>query len=344
MRIRSWLTLPCLPLLCLIFAPLVAVAGQPSGLYALYRAGVPIGKLAAGATVSAPWSAIETAPGVYDWSAIDAGITAAGTRPVQIEIVPGVFTPSWVYAAGAAAMTLTWDWSYSFPMCSAQRFPLPWDGTYLSAWSRLVTAAGARYGGNAQVVAVKVTGINAKDNEIVLPIAPSAGCAQATNPQALWLAAGYRPALLTSAWTSIMQTFVAAFPRQALVLQTGPWAMPGISAEGATVAPDYALTRALTELFATAAGESAIVQNNGLNATAWVYKSPVPDVPVATQEGAPITGDKTCRDNGGVTPCDPLTVLQAMLAKAQGLAFVEMYMPDLDNPTFATALAAYGAH
>jgi hypothetical protein len=73
------------------------------------------------------------------------------------------------------------------------------------------------------------------------------------------------------------------------------------------------------------------------------YASPVPDLPVALQEGAPITGDRSCRDNGGVTPCDPLTVLQAMLGKAAAAPFWEIYMPDLDNPAFAGALTAFNA-
>jgi hypothetical protein len=328
--------------LCLVL-PLAAQAAQPTGIYALYRAGVPIGPLAAGATVSAPWSTIEPSAGVYDWSTIDAGLAAAGTRPVQIEVVPGAFTPGWVYAEGVPSMSLTWDWNYAYPMCSTQRLPVPWSATYLSDWTRLVTAMSQRYATNAQVLAVKVTGQNGKSDENVLPIAPSPGCVNAADPSPLWQAAGYRPALMASSFAAILQAYVAGFPHQALVLQTGPWAMPGISATGVATTPDYALTKSLVEQFATAAGAQAIVQNNGLEATAWSYASPVPDLPVALQEGAPITGDRSCRDNGGVTPCDPLTVLQAMLGKAAAAPFWEIYMPDLDNPAFAGALTAFNA-
>lgn len=317
-----------------------AYAAGPHGLYGLWRPGARISAVADGVTITLPWNELEPSPGVYDWSLLDAGIRVAGRRPVMIGVAPGVNTPSWVYAAGAASIAMTWSFRYGYPMCSTVRLPLPWDAAYMAAWTRFIGAFGARYNANPQVVAVKIAGINGKTIEQVLPLDPPQRCPDAVDPVPEWLAAGYRPALLQAAWAQILQAWVAAFPAKSMVLQTGPWAMPGINDQGRRTRPDWGLTTALMQQYVAAVGARAIIENDGLGATRWQWVSPLPGVPVATQAGAPVSGDASCRMAGGRPPCDPIAVVQTMLARSVDDVFVEFYPPDINNPALAGLFAA----
>jgi hypothetical protein len=56
-----------------------------------------------GATLVFYWSAIEPQDGVYDWSAVDSQIAAVAAlgKKVNLGVLPGTFSPSWLYAEGA---------------------------------------------------------------------------------------------------------------------------------------------------------------------------------------------------------------------------------------------------
>ena len=184
-------------------------------------------------------------------------------------------TPGWVYAAGARSVAMTWAWRYAFAKCSTVALPVPWDPVYVGAWTQFIGALGARYAGNPQVSAVKVAGINGKTIEQVLPVQAPAGCPNPIEPLNGWLAVGYRPSLLTRAWASELNAYLAAFHAMPMVLQTGPWSMPGINEQGQVTRPDWGLTTVLMRQFASAAGSRAILENDGLAATRWQWRSPL---------------------------------------------------------------------
>jgi hypothetical protein len=316
-----------------------AIAAGPSGIFEIYHPGEADGPAAAGVTIDVPWSMLESNNGTFTWTYIDDAMAVAGTRPVKLGVEAGVFAPPWIYSIGARPMAITWGWNFAFPLCSTQRFPLPWDTIYLTAWNKFVAAFAARYANNPRVVAVDVSGQSAKDLENVFPVAATAGCGKPIDPQKLWLLSGYTPNLMQSSYASVLQAFVAGFPPpMVLVMETGGWAFPGIDDAGhATAKVDEKLVVALMQQFVTATAGRGIIQNNALTAVAWTFHSPIPGVPTAYQAGAPITGDPTCRDNGFVTPCNPVTELQTMLAKAKQFAapYEEFYPPDINSPALA---------
>lgn len=316
----------------------LANAAVPTGVFILYNPGDQISAAAAGVTLTVNWSAIEPSPGVFNWSAIDDGIKAAGTRQVKLGIQGGVFSPAWVYAGGAASISETWAWKWGFPLCSVQRSPIPWDTTFLADWNRLTAALGARYGSNPQVVAIAHSAIMSKDLENVLPTAAPTSCPHSINPQEAWLAAGYTPDLILGAAAQATAAYVAAFPHATIVLETGSWAFPSTDGK-----PDWALVKTLAEQFVDDAGAQAMLENDGLTAGSWSYTSPVPDAPLGLQAGALLTGSATCLDNSSVKPCPPLPVMTAMMAKATAMRapFVELYAPDVDNAALADVLSGW---
>lgn len=99
-----------------------------------------------GASLVIFWSAVETANGVYDWSAVttaakpytDAGLTVNLLFSEATEVgTTNQVTPAWVFApvasggAGAASVTCA----------SAPQMPVYWDSAYEAAWTSFIAAA-----------------------------------------------------------------------------------------------------------------------------------------------------------------------------------------------------------
>ena len=328
---------PTVPVASFPLPPLEPIR-VPSGIYDIARIdtdpapGIYANPRVAGITFSSAWAVLEPSSGVFRWAALDARIAAAHAagKQVMLGAVPGVQAPAWLYAQGARSLAITWPYSYNFPTCSTVRFPLPWSAVYLQHWTAFIAAFGTHYATDSRVVGIKIAGINAQTPEQLLPVATSTGCPAPLSVPAAWAAAGYRPAKLVAAWAAILKATTAAFPRTALVLQTGNWAFPGIDDAGRPTSPDFTLAKRLAAQFVAAAGPRAVMENDGLSS---FYRWPNPyPVPAGGQAAAPITGDASCRMNKFVAPCDPATVLKATLDRAAGLTFVELYPGDLLNP------------
>ena len=312
----------------------------------------------AGVTLATRWSALEPAPGQFDWSALDAKVATAARagRQVALSVTPGVFTPAWVYALGASRLNVKWTLPWGFVPCSTVSFPLPWDPVYGAAWSQFVAAFGQHYAGNPAVTLVKVTGVNAATAELVLPYSvagqvPARDVQCGNAPVALlgaWKAAGYRPSKVAAAWNQFATAFAESFPTQQLVAQIGSGGLPPIDESGNVTpgsAGDIALPRALTLAGLHVAGDRFALENDGLSA-GWNWARPpwVPAAaPLAYQAASAVTDDATCRMNRFVAPCDPATVMRAAIARANiaGAEFVEVYTRDLLNPALAPAVAAF---
>src|SRR5581483_2729167 len=106
-------------------------AYQPGGgIFALYddKMGIPAQVYSNsnidGVTFRYMWNDIQPQPDSFNWAKIDADISAAHRygKKISLIIVPGVHTPSWVYAAGATSFAVVWDRPFGgFPECSQQR-------------------------------------------------------------------------------------------------------------------------------------------------------------------------------------------------------------------------------
>jgi len=163
-----------------------------------------------GFSLRAGWKDIEPQEGTYDWSLFDPLIAEAArqSKKIMLRVLPGVKTPEWVYAAGAARFDFTDVNPYHPTAGETLAIPVPWDPVYLKKWLHFVAAFGAKYSGQPAVTIVAITG-------------PSAGgemhLVDKDNAER-WHAAGYSDATLADTWKQVIGAFAAAFPRQHLAV------------------------------------------------------------------------------------------------------------------------------
>jgi hypothetical protein len=322
----------------------------PTGLYSNHSM--------TGVALTLNWSALEPKQGQYNWSYFDNAIAQAvqNGRQVGLAVLAGAYSPSWLYKAGAAKFQLRWYIPSQFTECSMQTLPLPWDPVFLSNFTRMIAALGARYAGNPAVTMVGLTGINSVTGEMLL--AYSAGthsvggglCGAAPiAPVSAWKSAGYLPSKVTSAWSSIVAAYVAAFPTQQLVVATGSWGFPPIDNTGAIISGssgDMQEVLTLDGIGAQLVGARYVLQNDGLS-VGYTYPRPstVPaDTLLSYSTKVRVTTDTACADNGYVTPCDPVAMMTTMMANATaaGAEFIDLYPDDIMNPALAGAIASFG--
>lgn len=225
----------------MLFAPVLHAGSTPTGIYALSGLDSALKKAiyddpsVTGVTLNSRWATLEPQQNQFFWTNLDTQVTQASQagRQVILSVQPGAFAPAWVYTAGAAKFSFRWYLSWGQTLCSMATIPLPWDPVYLNAWAGFVHALANHYANNPAVVGIKLTGINATSAEILLPYTSTGhviggsvcGAAQIA-PVSAWKAAGYLPSKMTAAWNTVVQMFVASFPTQQLIMETGPWAFP----------------------------------------------------------------------------------------------------------------------
>ena len=144
------------------------------------------------------WRLVNPAPGVYDWSRLDAAIatvTAAG-KQFKLVVYPGVESPSWIYAAGARSMTF--QETGAFRPAGTYTMPVPWDPVMLSAYGDLLREMGRHFGDNPALVAVGVGGPTRYSLEMHLP------------PEVLNLPDA-SVAALTQAWQTVLEAYKSSF-------------------------------------------------------------------------------------------------------------------------------------
>lgn len=318
---------------------------RPSGIWVLSTPGntgndLFTNPIVHGVTIRANWKDVEPTEGGFAWGYIDSQVqlAKASGRPVQINVTPGAYSPDWIYKKGAVKLSFTWSQPYVYEQCSEQAMPLPWDGVYLSAWLDFIKEMGLRYAANDTVIGVKITGVNYTTGEIMVPFnqpGPT-DCTGYVPPQmsvSMWQGLGYTPVKVENAWQKIVGAWSAYFPRQELIMQTGPWSYPPLNNQGKPTGAgnDTTLGPALMSTCSVST-RNCILQDNGGNAV-WSWKPPVKTSAVAAQAAGIITGDSNCRMNHFAHPCPPVAVLTGALAKAKaaGVQFYEFYAPDVRN-------------
>ena len=301
------------------------------------------------------WNALEPAEGEFNWAPIDAEIAQAveHRKLVSLGVTPGVFTPDWVYRDGAAQFSFVWDKPWGPPPCSKVRIPVPWDPVYLSKWLAFVRAMGQRYQGNPALVSIKIEGINAQTEELLLPHSrpgrPNAGklvdCAP-NDDIGEWLKIGYTAAKIKETWRAIARACLLAFPTQALVLQAGPWGTPPIDDAGGLIPNRDSNTQLAPSIISIGNEEIRsrfVVQNNGLQAN-WDWpqlKHIAGEANIGFQMAWRVTNDPTCRMNNFERPCDPHAMLQLAVNRGidAGAIYLEIYIIDLLNPQLDDVVA-----
>lgn len=142
------------------------------------------------------WKDIEPSHGVYDWSSVDAAISASASsgRKTMLRIDAGAYTPSW------EPNQLTFSFKPTGPRGYMKvTMPRTWDPTYVADWLEFIRAYGARYDKDARVTRIQMAG-GGWLGEMGLPQWPG------------WINAGYTDALMTSAWEKFISAYRTAFP------------------------------------------------------------------------------------------------------------------------------------
>jgi hypothetical protein len=289
-----------------------------------------------GIAIRATWDYIETGNGVYNWSYLDSEVNAAinAGKKMSLSVVPGINTPSWVFAAGAQSF------SYSNGSSGAtQKIPVPWDSVYLAKWEGFIQALGKRYSSKPGLMSVKITGINADTGEIYLPIS-------ATDTRH-WQAAGYTPDKVMGAWQAIVDTWVQAFPGKQVTMMQIPQGFPTIDNNGEIYSnqwgADVQIVNTMIDYGISAYGSLFSLQNNGLS-DQWISGQVVNLAPALTtgyQMFWWVTGDNQYKMNGG-TPVGIVAELQnaVNLALSNHAQYLEFYTTDLTNPALQNVFVA----
>lgn len=328
-----------------------ASAASINGVYALQQPGqlMPTAVLTDpdidGVALRYRWDSLEPGENRFDWSALDTDVSQAQAhgKKVSLIILPGVATPEWVYAAGAA----------KFPVCGATgkmagaggnvRAPVPWDPVYLEKWKAFIRALGGRYGQNPSLVLVKITGIGLYSGEFYL----MRGGACVDQDIANWQRLGFTPRKIVSAFESIAAAFAQSFPNSKLAVMLVRGAMPPIDDDGNRLpgSTDMKAVRTMVMSGIRAYGSRFVVQNNALSAFFSWELLPQLKERMGTSIGYQMlwsaSDDPHCRMNHFAAPCDPRTILQSAINRglAAGSSYLEIYVPDIENPALRSVLA-----
>jgi hypothetical protein len=260
------------------------------------------------------WDALENSEGDYHWALIDAAradVVQSGGK-LSISVTPGIHTPAWVYAAGAASFSFIWDQPYGPPLGSVEKMPIPWDAVYLAEWQALIAALAAKYADDPAIDHVVATGINSKTQETFLPSSNrprpiNDGESWSWNDQSNWLAAGYTPSLIETTYKSVLAAWAVAFPKKKFAGMFVRWGFP-------LDPPDLTVT--LIADAVAAYPEQFIAMNNGLNPS-WLWPE------ITDLAGKCALAFQTSRPLGGKLGA----ALSA--AEAAGASFVEVYPTDV---------------
>jgi hypothetical protein len=302
------------------------------------------------------WNEIEADAGQYDWTLLDAdlGAIADAGKKAELAVGAGMNSPDWVCAPGSGVQCLPLVYEQqlgpTFGPCDNTALPLPWDAKYLTdfdAFLAVLSAHVAAAGFGGTVETIKITGINEKTFETILPVNPGrwmscdggsacsadGGCYE-TDVKAALLDAGYDGPHMAQAYLALSRSFRRRFPGLPI----------GASASSALPAsPDT--TDIATLLIRTAVDDASelspmTVQDNGLGATR-VGQTPGEDpgtlyardagIPVGYQMLAQVFGANPCSMGYGLDGGCTEAVLFAAIDHGidAGARWLEIFNQDL---------------
>jgi hypothetical protein len=329
------------------------------GVFALQKEGQPIPSAVYadpnvdGIAIRARWSDVEPSEGNFDFSLLDGQIAAANStsKSVSISLVAGIYSPSWVYAAGASSFSTIVDQKYTQAFCQPAQVPIPWDPVFLQKWTALIQAVGQHYANTPALGRMHITGINFHNEETSLPaqqggtvVGLNGQVCQTNNDVQEWMSVGYTAVLVKNAFSQIADAFSASFPKIKIAPMVHGGGFPPLNDTGQVDSAGAQLQGQLISLGVGRYGQQFGVQNNSLSAS---FVDPqVAAVAATTTTGYQmlwfVTNDNTCRMNHFVAPCDPRTDLQGAinLAVQSGGTYLEIYLPDILNPALADIIAS----
>ena len=162
----------------------------------------------AGFVLRDEWKNVNPAPGIYDFSRLDAAIatvTAAG-KQFKLTIFTGIAAPQWLYHAGAQSVAFHDD--NPFREGGDYVMPAPWDPTMLRYYGDLLLEMHRHFAGNPGLVQVNLGGPTQFSLEMHLP-------------SEVKQAPGYSAQAIRTAWASVLKTYATLFPGVRAGLQIG---------------------------------------------------------------------------------------------------------------------------
>ena len=326
-RVRFPLLLSLCSGICLFGPPLRAAV--PKGVFSLATAGHPCAETVLqnpdvdGVSIRQDWADLEPSEGAFDWSFLDSEVSraAAAGKQVLLRINTQASKPAWV----TAAVTEAGGTFYSFLEDGVETtIPVYWDPTFLAKKKAMITALGAHFTSNPAIVIVWTSFANAHSEDWSVPHTSSAIDA--------WHAVGYTTDKLLDAGKQIIDTTMAAFPKQYVTL-----AIAGNG--GLDPDPHYAARNAILAARATWPGR-LIVQKNNLAA----FNPPAPGTDSVFEplwDSRPDIGgqmlwncsnDTSYRMNSGVADA-PATILHKSVdaGAAYEMNYIEIYQVDVLN-------------
>jgi Beta-galactosidase len=292
------------------------------------------------------WADMEPSEGAFNWEITDAVFAqaVANNKYVVLSFVPGFSTPAW---ALSGAETAQFCIPYAAQGGQVGTLPLPWDHTYLAAWSAFLQAVSDRYASNPAFLMIAAAGPTSVSEEMSLPGAEGSSdlcsASQIAQDLATWTSAavGYTPAKYEDAWQTVFQEYAELFPSQfvSLALYGG---LP-IGSNGTRDASQQTATRQSI----IAEGEAQLAEKFAIEGNGLRPLSAGNDqyALVSSNSGKIVTGfeldTSATRDPGRQGDAtDPVHALALTLQT--GLAahadFLEVYQPDVVNPAMQAVL------
>ena len=194
-----------------------------------------------GILISEDWDIVNPAPGVYDWSTVDARIAqakAAGFNYIALAIIDSsADTPTWVLDSlpDNQKIDLLDVASNHKTFCQPIHTALYWNPTFHQARLDLIAAAGAKYTSDPAIVAVNMAAFANHDSNdwniqdtvgtIACPNCPQppptlCGNIYVDQP-AQWIAAGWTEQRMLQVGKEMCDAAAAAFPNQNIKLPIG---------------------------------------------------------------------------------------------------------------------------
>ncbi len=157
----------------------------------------------------ATWSSVEPGDGTYDWSRLDAALSAADGASKRLTIhigVSGGAWPAWLTTAGART------YSGTNILGGTITDPMPWDSVFLARYDRLIQQLASHVSGRGQTGIVRAVSVGAPVSEMSL-VACDTGTLGSGASAVVYSRSSY-----LSAWKGAADAALAAFPATVVVV------------------------------------------------------------------------------------------------------------------------------
>jgi Beta-galactosidase len=142
------------------------------------------------------WSDLAPTSSTYDWTSVDQifAIAAEHGKFVGLSVAAGLYSPQWVYDAGA--------YQYQLHDGSGQTMTLPWDPVFQNKYFKFVRAMSRRYESNPSLHYIVITGLGQNVESYLSATAADDAALEALGGIDAWVGAAER----------IISVYARAFP------------------------------------------------------------------------------------------------------------------------------------